>query len=68
MPYMDEFEQLFIEGPAAIEEQIGNTWVSATEQERERILGAVNASGILERLSNKDMKTLINIMINLKGQ
>jgi hypothetical protein len=65
---MDEFEQLFIEGPAAIEEQIGNTWVSATEQERERILGAVNASGILERLSNKDMKTLINIMINLKGQ
>jgi hypothetical protein len=64
---VDEFERLYLEGPAAIEEQISNTWVSATEQERERILGQVNASGILERLNNNDMKTLVNIMMNLKG-
>jgi len=64
---MNDFERLFLDGPAAIEEQIGNTWVSATEQERERILGQVNASGILERMNQKDMKTLVNIMMNLKG-
>jgi hypothetical protein len=64
---VDEFERLYLDGPAAIEEQISNTWVSATEQERERILGQINASGILERVSNNDMKTLINIIMNLKG-
>jgi hypothetical protein len=62
---MNEFERLFLEGPAAIEEQIGNTWTSATEQERERILGEVNSSGVLSRIKEKDMKTLINIIMKL---
>jgi hypothetical protein len=62
---MNDFERLFIEGPAAVEEQIGNTWVSATEQERERILGEVNASGILSRMKEKDMQTLINLIMKL---
>jgi hypothetical protein len=62
---MNDFERLFIEGPAAVEEQIGNTWVSATEQERERILGEVNSSGILSRMKEKDMKTLINLIMKL---
>ena len=62
---LDEFERLFIEGPAAIEEQMGNTWTSATEQERERILGEVNSSGILSRIKEKDMKTLINLIMKL---
>jgi hypothetical protein len=62
---MNDFERLFIEGPAAIEEQMGNTWTSATEQERERILGEVNASGILSRMKEKDMQTLINLIMKL---
>ena len=62
---MNEFERLFLEGPAAIEEQIGNTWTSATEQERERILGELNSSGVLSRIKEKDMKTLINIIMKL---
>jgi len=62
---MNEFERLFLEGPAALEEQIGNTWTSATEQERERILGEVNSSGVLSRIKEKDMKTLINIIMKL---
>lgn len=62
---MNDFERLFLEGPAAIEEQIGNTWTSATEQERERILGEVNASGVLSRMKEKDMKTLINLIMKL---
>ena len=64
---MDEFERLYLDGPAAIEEQMSNTWVSATEQERERILGQVNASGILERMAEPDMKQILNIIMNLKG-
>jgi hypothetical protein len=62
---MNEFERLFLEGPAAIEEQIGNTWASATEQERERILSEVNSSGVFSRIKEKDMKTLINIIMKL---
>jgi hypothetical protein len=62
---LDDFERLFLDGPAAIEEQMGNTWASATEQERERILGAVNASGILSRMKEKDMKTLINLIMKM---
>jgi hypothetical protein len=64
---VDEFERLYLEGPAAIEEQMSNTWVSATEQERERILGQVNASGILKRIAEPDMKQILNIIMNLKG-
>jgi hypothetical protein len=62
---LDDFERMFLDGPAAIEEQIGNTWASATDQERERILGEVNASGILSRMKEKDMKTLINLIMKL---
>jgi hypothetical protein len=64
---VDEFERLYLDGPAAIEEQMSNTWVPATEQERERILGQVNASGILERMAEPDMKQILNIIMNLKG-
>jgi hypothetical protein len=62
---LDDFERLYLDGPAAIEEQMGNTWTSATEQERERILGEVNDSGVLSRMKEKDMKTLINIIMKL---
>jgi hypothetical protein len=62
---LDDFERLYLDGPAAIEEQMGNTWTSATEQERERILGEVNKSGVLSRMKEKDMKTLINVIMKL---
>jgi hypothetical protein len=62
---LDDFERLYLDGPAAIEEQMGNTWTSATEQERERILGEVNKSGVLSRMKEKDMKTLINVIMKI---
>lgn len=60
---MNDFEKLYLDGPLAIEEAIGRAWVEGVTQERERILGELNRSGILEKLTSKQMKQLIDLVM-----
>ena len=62
---MNDFEKLWLDGPGAIEEAIANAWVNGTEQERERIIGSLNSSGILQEVTAKQMNKIIDIVLKL---
>jgi hypothetical protein len=62
---MDDFERLFLDGPEAINEAIANAWTEGVTQERERILGQLNRSGVLEVLPGSKAKTLLNLVMNI---
>ena len=63
---MNDFEHLLLDGPAAIEEAMANTWTSATEQERERILSKLNESGVLYRMPKADMNLILDVVMKIK--
>jgi hypothetical protein len=62
---VDDFERLFIDGPEAINEAIANAWTEGVTQERERILGGLNRSGVLELLPGSKAKALLDLVMNL---
>ena len=62
---VDDFEKLFIDGPEAINEAIANAWTEGVTQERERILGQLNRSGVLEVLPGSKAKALLDLVMNL---
>lgn len=62
---VDDFERLYIDGPEAINEAIARSWTEGVTQERERILGELNISGVLEVLPGSKAKALLNLVMHL---
>lgn len=62
---VDDFERLFLDGPEAINEAIAKAWTEGVTQERERILGELNDSGVLEVLPGSKAKALLNLVMQI---
>jgi hypothetical protein len=62
---VDDFERLFLDGPEAINEAVANAWTEGVTQERERILGELNRSGVLEVLPGSKAKALLDLVMKI---
>jgi hypothetical protein len=62
---VDDFERLYLDGPEAINEAIANAWTEGVTQERERILGELNRSGVLEVLPGSKAKSLLDLVMKI---
>ena len=62
---VDDFEKIFIDGPEAVNEAIANAWTEGVTQERERILGELNRSGVLEVLPGSKAKVLLDLVMKI---
>jgi hypothetical protein len=62
---VDDFERLFLDGPEAINEAVANAWTEGVTQERERILGGLNDSGVLEILPGSKAKALLDLVMKI---